>query len=133
MNKLVFFLCLCSISTWGITQTICGNLSLLPNQPINLKGFNGLKTYPISSTTTDENGNFKSSYSKSDYGVGYLMSSDNKSLFVILSGEDIEISGEALSYIETLTIKKGQQNQWFEQYAKKHPRREQAPSAWVYL
>lgn len=61
------------------------------------------------------------------------MSEDNKPLFVILSGEDIEISGEALSYIETLTIKKGQQNQWFEQYAKKHPRREQAFSARVYL
>lgn len=72
-------------------------------------------------------------YSKADYGVGYLMSADEKPLFVILSGEDIEIQGEALNYIETIKVVKGQENQWFEQYAKEHPRREQALSAWIYL
>lgn len=115
------------------SQTITGNLSLLPNQPIKLEGFNGLKTYAISSTTINEKGSFKLNYSQSDYGVGYLMSADNKPLFVILSGEDIEIMGEALSYAETLEIAKGKENQWFEQYAQEHPRREQALSAWIYL
>ena len=43
------------------------------------------------------------------------MSADKKPLFVILSGEDIEITGEALSYTETIKIVKGQENQWFEQ------------------
>ena len=74
--------------------------------------------------------NFEFEYSNSDYGVGYLISADKKPLFVILNGEDIEISGEALSYIETI---KGQENKWFEQYVKEHPRREQALSAWIYL
>jgi peroxiredoxin len=114
-------------------QTITGNLSLLPNQPIKLEGFNGLKTYSISSTTIDENGNFKLNYSQSDYGVGFLKSADDKPLFVILSGEDIELMGEALSITETLKFTKGQENQWFEQYAQEHPRREQALSAWIYL
>lgn len=114
-------------------QSITGNLSLLVNQPIKLEGFNGLKTYPISSSIIDENGNFKLNYAKVDYGVGYLRSADEKPLFVILSGEDIEIVGEALSYTETIKITKGQENQWFEQYAQEHPRREQALSAWVYL
>jgi thiol-disulfide isomerase/thioredoxin len=54
-------------------------------------------------------------------------------LLVILSGEDIEISGEALSAVETIGIKKGKENQWFEKYAKEHPKREQALSAWIYL
>lgn len=115
------------------SQSVSGNFSKLKNQLITLEGFNGLKTYPISSTTTDEKGNFKLNYSKTDYGVGYLMSTDNKPLFVILSGEDIEIFGEALSQPETIKIKKGKQNQWFEQYAKEHPRREQVLSAWIYL
>lgn len=115
------------------SQTITGILSLLANQTIKLEGFNGLKTYPISSTTIDEKGNFSLTYSKSDYGVGYLMSADEKPLFVILSGEDIEIVGEALSYIETIKITKGRENKWFEQYAQEHPRREQALSAWMYL
>ena len=114
-------------------QSITGNLTQLINQPIKLEGFNGLKTYPISSSTIDEKGNFKLTYSKADYGVGYLMSADEKPLFVILSGEDIEVVGASLSNIETLKIAKGQENKWFEQYAKEHPRREQALSAWMYL
>ena len=133
MNKFINLLFFLSISSWLTAQTITGNLSLLANQEIKLEGFNGLKTYPISSTTLDENGNFKLNYSKADYGVGYLMSADKKPLFVILSGEDIEISGEALSYTETIKITKGQENQWFEQYAQEHPKREQALSAWTYL
>lgn len=52
---------------------------------------------------------------------------------MVLSGEDIEIVGEALSYIETIKIINGKENQWFEKYAKEHPRREQALSAWIYL
>jgi hypothetical protein len=46
-------------------------------------------------------------------------------LFVILSEEDIVIKGEALSYIETINITNGQENQWFEQFAQEYPRREQ--------
>jgi thiol-disulfide isomerase/thioredoxin len=117
----------------SFAQTISGNLKLLVNQEIKLEGFNGLKTYPISSTKIDEKGNFKLNYFKADYGVGYLLSADEKPLFVILSGENLEIVGDALSYTETIKVTKGQENQWFEQYAKEHPRREQALSAWLYL
>lgn len=114
-------------------QTISGTFSQLINQPIKLEGFNGLKTYSISQALTNEKGSFKLNYSKSDYGVAYLMSSDNKPLFVILGGENIEIIGEGLSYLETIKVTKGQENLFFEQYAKEHPRREQALSAWGYL
>jgi thiol-disulfide isomerase/thioredoxin len=114
-------------------QTINGNLSLLAKQTIKLEGFNGLKTYPISIAKIDENGNFKLTYSKADYGIGYLKSADEKPLFIIISGEDIEIVGEALSKPETIKVIKGQENQWFEQYAQEHPRREQALNAWIYL
>ena len=114
-------------------QTITGNLSLLAKQQIKLEGFSGLKTYPISNAIIDDKGNFQLTYTKADYGVGYLLSSDKKPLFVILSGEDIEISGEALGYVETIKITKGKENQWFEQYAQEHPRRDQALSAWIYL
>ncbi|MDC3337250.1 TlpA family protein disulfide reductase [Flavobacteriales bacterium] len=116
-----------------LAQTIEGNLSLLTNQSINLEGFNGLKSYPISNAIIDDKGNFELVYSKADYGVGYLLSSDKKPLFVILSGENIEIAGAALSYAESIKITKGKENQWFEQYAQEHPKRDQALSAWIYL
>jgi len=131
--KLIVLTCIALLTSSSFAQTISGNLKLLANQEIKLEGFSGLKTYPISNSKIDEKGNFKLSYSKLDYGVGYLLSADEKPLFVILSGEDIELVGEALSYTETIKITKGRENQWFEQYAKDHPRREQALSAWVYL
>jgi len=114
-------------------QTISGNISLLTDQPIRLEGFNGLETYPIVASTCDSIGNFALNYTKSNYGVGYLLSADNKPLIVILSGEDIRIEGKALSSLETIRVIRGQENQWLEQYAYEHPKREQALSAWDYL
>ncbi|MEZ4910786.1 MAG: thioredoxin-like domain-containing protein [Saprospiraceae bacterium] len=133
MYRAIFFLTFTIYYTIVSAQTIRGKLSVLPNQSIKLEGFNGLKTYQISTTTSDSLGNFKLNYEKADYGVGYLMSADNKPLIVILSGEDIEIKGEALSAAETIRIITGQENQWFAQYAAEHPKREQVLGAWAYL
>lgn len=132
-HKTSLFLISLIFSTIISAQTISGSLSLLANQSIKLEGFNGMKTYVISDTSCDSMGNFTMHYTKADYGIGYLNSVDNKPLFVILSEEDIEIVGEALSYTETIKVTKGQENQWFEQYAKDHPKRDQALSAWLYL
>ena len=133
VNNFVFFCLLFLFQSFSYSQSISGNISLLSNKIIKLEGFKSLQTYLISEALTDEKGNFKLNYSKSDFGVGYIISNDNKPLFVILSGEDIKIIGEALSYPETINIINGQENQWFEQYAKEQPRREQALSAWRYL
>lgn len=130
IKKIYFFLFFTSTI---YSQYINGNFSGLINQSIRLEGFNGVKNYPISKIKIDEKGNFNLKYSKSDYGIGYLISNDKKPLFVILSGEDINIIGEALSYPETINIISGQENQWFEQYAKVRPRREQTLIAWSYL
>ena len=48
--KWAILLCCLINSSLLKSQTITGNLSLLVNQPIKLEGFNGFKTYPISST-----------------------------------------------------------------------------------
>lgn len=114
-------------------QNVSGNLSLLADQSIKLEGFKGLKTYPISNSIMDDKGNFKLTYAKTDFGVGYLMSADNKPYFVILSGENIRIEGAALSQVENLKLTEGKENQAFARYATEHPRREQALSAWKYL
>jgi len=115
-----------------MAQSINGKLSSLANQTIKLEGFNGLKTYPISSSSIDEKGNFKLSYSTTDVGVGYVKLADSKPIFVILSGEEIEIDGEYPD-AEKIRITKGKENQLFETYAKEQPRREQTLSAWAYL
>ena len=112
---------------------IKGNLSQNTYQEIRLEGFDGLNTYEIAKMVTDDKGNFSLSYSESDYGVGYLISSDQKPFILILSGEEIEIKGESLTKPESIRIINSQENLLFEKYAKEHPRREQVLSAWDYL
>lgn len=131
ITPLFLFVLLCCNTTFA--QSVSGHLKQLANQEIRLEGFNGLKTYNITKTSTENNGNFILNYTKADYGVGYLISVDKKPLIIILNGEDIEIEGESLKLTETITLKKGKENQWFEQYAKEHALREHALSAWLYL
>jgi thiol-disulfide isomerase/thioredoxin len=133
MLRLFFLSLYLSLAIAVKSQTITGNLKLLPNQPIKLEGFSGLKTYTISNTNIDEKGNFNLSYSKADVGVGYLMAADNKPLFVILSGENIELVGNDLSTRDQLKIIQGIENRFFETYSQEQPRREQTLSAWAYL
>jgi hypothetical protein len=62
-----YFILLLSLSlTSVVAQTITGKVLLQANKPIKLEGFNGLKTYPISSTKIEDKGNFKLHYSKVD-------------------------------------------------------------------
>ena len=128
-----YFLLLLSLSSTSVVaQTITGKVLLQAKKTIKLEGFSGLQTYPISTTTSDENGNFKLTYSKLDIGVGCLKFVDSKPIFVILSGEELEIVGEYPD-AEKIRITKGKENQLFETYAKEQPRREQTLSAWTYL
>ncbi len=114
-------------------QTITGYLPLLANQSIQLEGFNGMKTYLISSMTVDSSGHFVLSYAASDYGVGTLSTGDATPFILILSGEDIKIKGESLDYPSSISIIQGIENQCLQQYGKEHPRREKALSAWTFL
>lgn len=132
-KKLVYFLTLFVLTNLIHAQSIQGNLSLLANQEIKLEGFNGLKNYTIAKSKLDDKGNFKLNYSLNDIGMGFLIAGDEKPYLLILSGEDIELKGTALSYPETVLILKGNENQLLTQYAKDHPKREQALSAWNYL
>lgn len=133
LSSLLLVLVLLTVLPTSYAQKVSGNFSMLANQPIRLEAFQGLNTYLVDQVTADSKGNFSLNYSKADFGMGYLISVDEKPLFVILSGEDVVILGEAPSYIETLKIMQGKENQIFEQYAQQHPKREQALSAWLYL
>ncbi len=112
---------------------IFGEFPSMESESVSLMGFNGMDVYRISESICDENGSFILTFSESDYGMGYLMGSDQKAFFVILEKEDIHIKGEYLALSQSVEISKGIQNQIFGQYASAHPRREQALSAWLYL
>lgn len=134
MKKLyisIFIFLICANISFA--QTILGSFPQLANQTISLGGFKGVKIYPISSSHIDAQGNFKLTYSKEDFGMGYLLSADQKFFFVVLSGEDIEIVGETFSNSKTIKVVKGKENQWLEKFTLEHSNREQAMSAWLFL
>jgi thiol-disulfide isomerase/thioredoxin len=114
-------------------QIITGYLPLNAYQSIRLEGFNGLRSYSISSTAADSSGHFILSYHLEDYGVGTLSVGDETPFILVLTGEDIEIRGESLDIPMTISMIHGQENQWFQQYGMEHPKRERALSAWTFL
>ncbi len=135
MKKLNTIIVLLFICILGFSQnTITGTFPGLANQKIKLVGFEGFDTYAIDSVQANEKGVFNFSYSKKDYGMGYLIAEDGKSFIVILAeNENLQLRGEALAFPETIEIVEGIQNQLFEQYATEHPRRDQTLSTWDYL
>lgn len=133
MTRLLLFISSIFFAGFSGAQTVSGNLMLLADQPIRLEAFNGFQTELVASGQIGADGRFSLRYTETDYGVGYLISADDKPYIIILSGEDIKISGEALSMPESIRIIHGQENHWFEQYAREQPRRELALSAWTYL
>lgn len=134
MKKILIFTILLLIPVFVYSQnTISGTFPSLANQQIKLFSFNSFDTYAIDSVKANEKGEFLLSFTKEDYGMGYLSAAYNKMFFIVLSGADINLKGETLVLAETIKIFEGTENQLFAQYATEHPRREQALSAWGYL
>ena len=135
MKKIIITLTyLLSITSLWSQNTVTGIFTELANTQIKLVGNNGFETYAIDSTQANEKGEFSLSFGIEDYGMGYLLSENNKSFVVILAvNENLQLSGVNFELPESIKIIQGKQNQFFDQYATEHPRREQCLSAWDYL
>jgi thiol-disulfide isomerase/thioredoxin len=114
-------------------STITGEFPHLARQNVRLVGFEGFEIYTIAQAVADEKGRFELSYTEKDHGMGYLEASDRQTFFVVLSGENIRMTGEHFAILETLEYEEGAENILFAKYASEHPRRNQALSAWDYL
>jgi thiol-disulfide isomerase/thioredoxin len=114
-------------------QSITGNLTNHPSQKVYLYGFECFDTYPIDSSTTDGNGNFKLGFTANDFGLGYIMPKNNKPFIIVLANETIQLSGDATNLAKTAIILSGAENIAFLTFAIQHPKRENALSAWRYL
>lgn len=129
-----YFILLLLLPLTKYAQTsIKGVLSSMPNTEISFLQYNGFNSNVITSTYTTTDGSFHLQFHSDNLDIGYLLTENNKPFIVVLSGEDIVLKGETLSYPETIKIIEGKENLLFEQYALEHPKREQALSAWDYL
>lgn len=135
MKKIIIILThLLTVTLVWSQNTVTGTFTELANQQINLIGFNGYDTYLIDSTQANDKGELVLSFDKEDFGMGYLLSHNNKSFVVILDeNENLQLSGVNFELPESIKIIQGKQNQLFDRYATEHPRREQCLSAWDYL
>jgi thiol-disulfide isomerase/thioredoxin len=132
--KFVYFLLFLLLTLEFTAQNVKCSIQELSGQVVKLGTFQGLKSKTLDSTKADANGNISFNIKLDKPAIGYLITADSKPFFLILDkGEDIELVGESLSYQESIKVLKGKQNQLFAIYAKEHPRREQALSAWGYL
>jgi thiol-disulfide isomerase/thioredoxin len=134
MKKLISINILLLVSVFVYSQnSITGTFAGIANQQIKLVGFKGFQTYAIDNVKANEKGQFQLSYGTEDFGMAYLLSENDKSFVVILSGERLKVKGESLAVPESIEIIEGNENKLFEQYASEHPRREQTLNAWDYL
>ena len=135
MKKFKAIIVLLFICAFAYTQnSITGTFTGLANQQIKLVGFNGFDTYLIDSIQANEKGQFQLAFGTADFGMAYLLSEEDKSFVVILAeNENLQLAGANFALPEIIAIDNGEQNQFFEQYAFEHPRREQTLSGWDYL
>lgn len=133
MKKNIFIVVSFFLTKVAMCQTISGNLVELSNQYIALEGFDGLKIHKIDSVKVSEKGNFNLKYTISDYGLGYLKTTDKIVQLVILNGDNIKFEGKSLYKNEDFVIIKSKENQLLKRYIQESPIRENALSAWTYL
>jgi thiol-disulfide isomerase/thioredoxin len=124
---LLFFFC-CNAQ-----NKIIGNFPLMAGSKLSLIGFENMSVYSIDSTKVNAQGEFSLNFSSKDFGMGYIMSADNKIYFLVLANENIQLKGELISLPESIQIITGKEQKIFESYARQHSKRQQVESAWQYL
>ncbi len=127
----IFLLLLAIISQ--AQNLVTGNFPYMAGSKLSLIGFENMGIYSIDSTIVDPQGQFSLKFGSKDYGMGYIMSADNKIYFLVLANENIQLKGEQISLPESIQIISGTEQKIFETYAKQRSKRQQAISAWQYL
>lgn len=120
-------------ATKAEAQSVRGTFPALAGQSVTLTGYDGMTTTRIGQTRADTQGRFTIPYRADQRGMGVLSVSQEESMLLVLSGEDIILSGQAFSDPDTITIEQSEENKLFDRFADEHPLREQAISAWTYL
>ncbi|MFK5857051.1 MAG: thioredoxin-like domain-containing protein [Bacteroidota bacterium] len=114
-------------------QQISGHLKYHSLQEIRLLGYEGFNTTELTTTTIDSLGNFELTFNPIYKGMGYLETSDNGRLFLVLNEPNIIIYGAHLNEPDSILFKNSLENNTFSQYAVDHNSREAALAGWKYL
>ncbi len=114
-------------------QTLQGTFTMLKSDTLYLKGYKGSEIYTIDSTATDTQGRFSLRFMPSDYGLGYITTTDDKVLYVVLSNENTTLQALHPGNPESIEVIAGKQNQLLHYYAKAYPQNANAQNALKYL
>lgn len=134
MKNIVIIIIQLLICVSAIGQaTISGQFTHHAGAPIYLTGFKGLTSYIIDSTIVSESGEFSLQYPDEYIGMGILHIGPQQSHVLVLEPGGVHLTGTMLAVKDSLHIIKGQENQWFIQYAREHQLRERVLSGWVQM
>ncbi len=114
-------------------QSVSGTFSSIIGKNVKLVGFSGFDKYLIDSTKIDENGHFSLNFSEKDCGMGLLSTENNSMMIILAENENLNLQDLNFESKDNIKILKGEQNQWFTQYASEHLDREQTLTVWGYL
>lgn len=130
-NKLLFLLLLIG-STYSFGQ-VAGTLKYHANQQIKLLGYSGFETIELAQTKLDNDGNFSFTDITSYKGMGYLETSDNSQLFMVINEPNITVKGIHLKNPDSVQFINSTENKIFNQYAVEHNQRENALAGWKHI
>lgn len=91
-------------------QMLRADLPNMPNQLIELKGFNGLNAYTISQSKVSSTGNLEIQFDSNNYGLAFLQSPTSAPFYVVLDAEGVHISGKTLLLTDEINVLKGAEN-----------------------
>lgn len=128
----LLFALLIIASSGAFSQQLSGDLQHHTNQEIRLLGYNGFETTELAKGVIDESGNFILLY-KDYIGMGYVETSDNSQLFLVINEPQMNITGTHLKEPDSISFTNTNENLIFNQYAVEHNQRERALAGWKYL
>lgn len=126
------------LSLAAITQvfaqhTVSGHLAQHTSTEIRLKGFNGFTERVFSQDIIASDGNFSLAYPHDYIGMGAIEVKEQGSLLLILTHENVELSGTHIQDYQNIKITNSPENQYFDSYILQQGIRNKKLDGWKWL
>lgn len=130
----IVILCILAVSSRVVfSQTVSGRFVQDINQQVELSGFKGFQKYSIAAGQTDSTGYFRLHYAELYNGMAQLTWGENKTVYVVLNGEDSDFEIFSENQTESVVVNKGEMNKWFESFAHFQNQRAHTKKALLYI
>ena len=132
LHVLAFFFVVCS-GVAPAQHNLSGTFAAHGGAEVRLLGYNGVETQVLDQGTLTPEGGFQLNYPHAYVGMGLLQLKDAGSLLVILSHEEVQLTGNSIQALDNLSYAQSPENLLFVNYVKEENLRNQRYSGWKWL